>query len=263
VRFSCRDIERDTEARSVPNVDEATFERSRNRAKLLTADAAVIEPGVLVVRTLLATVAALNAGIRQLDEAIQQVSATHPDYFIFSSFPVAGPVMAPRLIVAFGSQRERYGNASQILSLSGIAPVMKASGRQCTIHSRWACPKFLRQTFHEYAGLSIQRCAWARAFYETQKARGKGHHAAVRALAFKWVRIMFRCWQSRQSYHENFYLAAREGRAVPLTRRPPGTPTGRCYTQHAAIVQAGNWVCRMVKLALRKSLRIFLPHDTS
>lgn len=224
--------------------------REMQESKLLTADAAVIEPGVLVVRTLLATVAALNAGIRQLDEAIQQVSATHPDYFIFSSFPVAGPVMAPRLIVAFGSQRERYGNASQILSLSGIAPVMKASGRQCTIHSRWACPKFLRQTFHEYAGLSIQRCAWARAFYETQKARGKGHHAAVRALAFKWVRIMFRCWQSRQPYHENFYLAAREGRAVPLTRRPPGTPTNTVASRH----QASSTLCEKTHdFGLRKA----------
>jgi transposase len=196
--------------------------REMQAAKPLVHDAAVIEPGVLVVQTLLGVVAALNKGIQALEKAIQEVSTSHPDYGIFSSFPAAGPTMAPRLMAAFGSQRERYGSASQVQSFSGIAPVIQASGRQRWIHFRWASPKFLRQTFHEYAGLSIQRCAWARAFYEQQKAKGKGHHAAVRSLAFKWIRILFRCWQNRQPYHEDLYLAARERRVVPLDRRPVG-----------------------------------------
>lgn len=196
-------------------------------AKPLMTDAAVIEPGVLVVRTLLAVVAALSAGIRELEQAIHQIATSHPDYFIFSSFPASGAVMAPRLVAAFGSQRERYTHANQMQSFSGIAPVRQASGQQCTILFRWACPKFLRQTFHEYAGLSIQHCAWARAFYDQQKQHKKSHHAAVRALAFKWIRIMFRCWQSRQPYQESLFLAARQGRAIPLARRPGHTPRQR------------------------------------
>lgn len=193
-------------------------------------DRAVIEPGVFVVHTLLAVVAVLNRGIRQLDKAIEEVCATHPDYFIFSSFPAAGPALAPRLLAAFGSQRERYHSASQILSFSGIAPVIEASGRQCWVHFRWACPRFLRQTFHEYAGLSIQRCAWAKAFYQKQKAKGKTHHAAVRSLAFKWVRILFRCWQSKQPYHDELYVAARQRRAVPLAPPPETTAAIASHT---------------------------------
>src|SRR5215813_8388774 len=106
------------------------------QAKALIHDAAIIEPGVLIVRTLLRVVAVLNDGIRTLDKNIQQVSSTHPDYFIFSSFPAAGPAMAPRLLAAFGSRRERYTSAQEAQAFSGIAPVTQASGRQRWIHFR-------------------------------------------------------------------------------------------------------------------------------
>jgi transposase len=196
------------------------------QARVLVHDAAIVEPAALMVHTLLNVVAALNEGIQALEKRIEKVASAHPDYFIFSSFPAAGRAMAPRLLAAFGSRRERYSSAQQIEAFSGIAPVKQASGRQCWIHFRWACPKFLRQTFHEYAALSIQRCAWARAFYDQQKAKGKRHAAAVRSLAFKWIRILFRCWQSRQAYQDELYVAARQGRAVPLARKPaaPASP---------------------------------------
>lgn len=147
------------------------------QAQLLITDPAVIEPSVLLVNTLLALVAALNHGIRQLEKAIEEVVAVHPDYSIFASFPGAGPALAPRLVAAFGSRRERYQSAQQMQSFSGIAPVMQASGRQRWIHFRWACPQFLRQTFHEYAALSVPHSPWAKAFYEKQKGKGKAHHA--------------------------------------------------------------------------------------
>ena len=202
--------------------------RESREAKPLTQDPAVIVPGVILVRTLLEVAAVLTEGIRELEKSIEQVTAAHPDYFIFASFPGAGPAMAPRLLAGFGSLRERFRNANEVQSFTGIAPILQASGRQCWIHFRWACPKFLRQTFHEYAGLSIQQCSWAREFYDGQRAKGKGHHAAVRALAFKWIRIMFRCWKTHQAYDEALYLAARAARACPL----PG-PT-------AAPVRAGR-----------------------
>lgn len=191
------------------------------QAQALLTDPAVIDPGVLMVRTLLAVVAALNTGIREFEKAIEQVSAAHPDYAIFASFPAAGPALAPRLLAAFGSRRERYRSAEELLSFSGIAPVTVASGGHSWIHFRWACPKFLRQTFHEYAARSVLHCSWARAFYDQQKANGKSHHAAIRSLAFKWIRILFRCWQSRKPYQEDLYLAARPARLPPLRPTPP------------------------------------------
>src|SRR5262249_7465514 len=92
------------------------------------------------------------------------------------------------------------------------------SGKRKWVHFRWACPKFLRQSFHEWAGHSIAQSAWARAFYQQQRRRGSDHHAAVRALAFKWVRIVFRCWKDRVAYDENKYLAALAKRGSPLSK---------------------------------------------
>jgi hypothetical protein len=74
----------------------------------------------------------------------------------------------------------------------------------------------LRQTFHEFAGQSIHYSAWARAYYDQLKKRGKSHHAALRALAFKWIRILFRCWKARTPYDENVYRESLKRRASPL-----------------------------------------------
>ena len=179
-------------------------------------DRAVIEAKSMVVRVLVQVIVSLLEGIADLDKKIEEAAAAHPDFFIFDSLPGAGAVMAPRLLAAFGSQRERYGSAEEVQTYTGIAPVMEKSGKKKWVHFRWACPKFLRQSFHEWAGHSIAQSVWARSCYQQLRSRGKGHHAAVRALAFKWIRILFRCWKDRVAYDENKYLAALARRGSPL-----------------------------------------------
>jgi transposase len=186
-------------------------------ARPLTTDPAVIEPLVLMIRTLLEVVENLRKGISDIDRVIEGLFTSHPDYAIFASFPGAGPALAPRLLVAFGSDRSRFTSGAEMQTLSGIAPVVSQSGQSAWIHFRWACPKFLRQTFHEFAGLSIQFCGWARAFYNKQRSKGKGHHAAVRSLAFKWIRILFACWRDRTPYNDRRH-------ADNLTARSASTP---------------------------------------
>jgi hypothetical protein len=68
-----------------------------------------------------------------------------------------------------------------------------------------ACPKFVLQTFHEFANQSRRFCLWSKLYYEQQRARGKHHNAAVRALAYKWIRILFRCWKDRRLYDDSRY----------------------------------------------------------
>lgn len=75
------------------------------------------------------------------------------------------------------------------------------------MHVRFACPKFLRQTFHEFASCSLSKSEWAKAHYDhLRNDKGKGHQAAVRSVAFKWMRIVFRCWKDRKPYDEEVYL---------------------------------------------------------
>ena len=171
-------------------------------------DRAVIEAKSTVVKVIVQLIRSLRQGIAGLDERIEEAAAAHPDFFIFDSLPGAGAVLAPRLLAALGSQRERYADAGEVQTYSGIAPVMEKSGKMKWVHFRWACPKFLRQSFHEWAGHSIAHSVWARNYYQQQRSKGRKHQAVVRSLAFKWIRILFRCWKDRVAYEESKYLAA-------------------------------------------------------
>ena len=174
----------------------------------LCRDEAIVEAGKLKAQRLARQTLALLPSIKQYQEQIATLFAAHPDALIFASFPGAGPVLAPRLLALFGSRRERWNSSTEVATYSGIAPVIERSGKRCLVHWRWACPKFVRQSLHEFAKSSLPFCDWARACYQTQRERGKTHHSAVRAVAFKWIRILFRCWQDRSPYLPAKYAPA-------------------------------------------------------
>ena len=137
----------------------------------------------------------VQQAVQRYDRQIAQAFAAHPDREIFRSLPGAGPVLAPRLLAAMGSGRERFPTAASLQCYSGVAPVTKQSGGTHHVHRRYLCSKFIRQSFHEYAKESILHSRWAAAYYWQQRDKGCGHHTAVRTLAFKWQRVIWRCWQ--------------------------------------------------------------------
>jgi hypothetical protein len=189
-------------------------------AVVATTDEALLQTALLCIRHSVGMLKILCSTIEVFDQQINDVYQNHPDRFIMESFPGAGPALEPRLIAAVGTMRDRFASASSLASYAGIAPVTESSGKNVWIHWRWACPKFIRQTFHEWAGCSIRSCDWARAFYDQQRGKGKGHHAAVRSLAFKWIRIFFRCWRDRVPYSEQRYLEALDRRAPKSESAP-------------------------------------------
>jgi len=154
--------------------------------------------------------------LEPFDQQIATVSQQHPDRGIFQALPGAGPVLAPRLLASMGSERERFPRPGNLQCLSGVAPVTKQSGNKCSIHRRYLCPKFLKQSFHEYAKESILHSRWAAAYYGQQPNKGCGHHTAVRALAYKWQRIIWKCWQSHTVYKEQIHEAALKKNKSPL-----------------------------------------------
>lgn len=182
-----------------------------------THDQALIHAGGLVIQNLLKGIAQLRQTIADLDEAIEKTLKQHPDFFIVNSFPGAGPVMAPRLIAALGTDRERFGSASQLQCCTGIAPIVVSSGKLSITQWRWNCPQFVRQTIHEWAQHSMGKSKWAKAYYDRQRAKNKSHQAAVRALAFKWLRILYRCWKDRKPYDASLY----EARLRITSSQPP------------------------------------------
>jgi len=185
-------------------------------ARPLTTDPAIVEPLALTVQTLARLLRDLYTAIAQYDRQIRALFRQHPDAFLFDRLPGAGAQLSPRLLVAFGTDRNRYQKAAELQAYSGIAPVLERSGKQTWVHWRWQRPVFLSQTFYEFAQKSIEFSAWAAAYYRLQQARGKSRHASIRALAFKWIRVLFRCWQERRPYDESVYLAVLKQHASPL-----------------------------------------------
>ena len=189
-----------------------------SRAVPATTDVAVLTSCRAAVVAWTGLLKQLLKAIASYDEQIDRLAREHPDYALMKSFPGAGPVLAPRLIAAVGSQRDRYTTAQQIQCYSGVAPVVASSGKQHWVHWRWACPQFLRQTFQEWALHSIAYSPWARTYYDQQRVKGKGRHSAIRSLAFKWIRILFRCWKDHQPYDEALYQSVLTMRRSPKKR---------------------------------------------
>jgi len=121
----------------------------------LTTDEAVTIPYRLQALMQVAQLEVALESIRIYDEEIAALAPQHPDYDLFSTLPGAGPSLAPRLLVAFGEQRDRFASAAEVQKYAGIAPVTQRSGQTTWIHWRWQCPTFLRQTFVEWAARSL------------------------------------------------------------------------------------------------------------
>src|SRR5262245_3002850 len=107
-----------------------------NAATPLTTDEGVIVPNALLVQTLVTQLRVTLQGIADFDTAIAQRAQSHPDFPLFQALPGAGPVFAPRLLVAFGEQRDRYASAADLQKYAGIAPVTERSGKKSWVHWR-------------------------------------------------------------------------------------------------------------------------------
>lgn len=183
-------------------------------AKPLTEDPALIRTMELLVETLLKRLAAAQQSIALYDERTAEVFPTHSKAPVFASFPGAGKVLAPRLAAAFGTTEDNFPSPTNMQCWSGVAPVKKQSGKSKSVHFRWARPVFLHQTFVEYARSSVKFSAWARAFYQERFDRGWNSFRIYRALAFKWIRILWRCWKNNEQYNEAKYLQSLQKRGI-------------------------------------------------
>ena len=192
--------------------------RQISSARSLTDDPAIVQSLSLAVQAEAAQLRPIIDWIARFDQILAQQFASHPEHALYESFPGAGAVYAPRLLTALGTDRSRWESAADLQCHSGIAPVTEKSGKTCWVHRRLACSNFIRQTFHEFAAQSIRYSTWARAYYDQMRARGLRHPAAVRTLAFKWIRIIYRCWRDQKPYDEQIHLNSLRAKQSPLLK---------------------------------------------
>lgn len=190
----------------------------------LTSDGALLRAGALRVRTLVVVLRSIIDAVTILDDAIAELYDEHPEHDLVDSFPGLGPVLGPRVVTVLTTDRNRFESAEALQRMTGIAPVTSQTGGRhgsLLVTRRVRCPKFIHQTFVEWAGCSITRSAWASAYFEMHRERNpkRARYSILRALAFKWQRILYQCWVDRVPYDEQKYLRELAKRGSPIAKR--------------------------------------------
>jgi transposase len=139
----------------------------------------------------------------------------HPDAFIFDSLPGAGDLLAPGLLVKFGDHRDRFPIPSSVQALAGTYPVTEWSGKRKIIKFRRGCDKKLRRISQQFARASLKKSGWANAYWGEIRPRCASNSHAYRCLANRWLAIIWRLWQDRKPYDEEYHLQQRACRRRP------------------------------------------------
>lgn len=171
------------------------------------ADEVTLHTGKLQLEAYLGIIESLNQTVQTYDEQIQNCYQQHPQKALFDSFPGAGEVLAPRLATVLNAYTDYCHNAQDLAVYTGVAPIRKKSGKSCSIAKRLHLPAFLHQTMVEFAQWSLRYSKWAQAYYRHRKdVLKQSHNSILRTLAFKWIRILFKCWQTNTPYDEDRYI---------------------------------------------------------
>ena len=145
---------------------------------------------------------------QQLEQYRQQIEALfkdHPDHDLFGSLPGAKKVLAPRLLAAIGTDPERYGTHQVLQSFAGTGPVSYQSGQISKVTIRRACDKFLRHTVHLWANCFRKASAWGQTYYEKKRQQGMSHACALRCLAQRLLKIVFKMLTDNKPYDAEFH----------------------------------------------------------
>lgn len=197
--------------------------RWAQRSALVVALVPLAEAGPadeLEVSALVDQIEVLNASILRHDQVSAELFAVEGRAAErVAALPGAGPVLAPRIYVALAKHAPNCDSAEALAAAVGVAPITDQSGKMRKVYRRLRCDNHTRQTFIEWAKESWKHSVWAEAFVRLRRANGQGFHAIIRALAYKWIRILWKCWHDAVPYHEETYLARLREKGSPLVAK--------------------------------------------
>lgn len=182
-----------------PGVQERRLEIFKRAADFCGSEATVAAKSMLAV-TLAKMLQTLQVQLDGFRERIRELFGKHPDSGTFGSLPVGEGKLIPRIMSEIGSQRGRFDSAEGLQAYAGSAPVTQRSGKRSHVHMRRACNKHLRHALHLWADLSRHKCAWAQVYYQKFRDIGNRHADALRRLANRWLKIIWKMWQTRTPY---------------------------------------------------------------
>jgi hypothetical protein len=171
----------------------------------------------LEVSSLIDQIEVLTASIARHDQVIAEMfEAAGAAAERVAALPGAGPILAPRIYVAVARHAPNCQDVESFAAALGVAPVTDQSGKMRKVYRRLRCDNHTRQTFIEWAKESWKHSAWAEAFVRQRKEKGQGFFAIIRVLAYKWIRILWKCWQDGVAYHEQTYIERLRQKGSPL-----------------------------------------------
>ncbi len=155
-----------------------------------------------------------------LEKKILSVFATHPDANWWLSIPGAQRLTAARLLAWIGDDRNRFPDKNVLQAVAGTVPVTRRSGKSKSVQFRTGCSHKIRAAVDALARQSVKRCSWAKEYYQSQLDRGHAAPRAYRALANRWLSIIWKLWQTRVPYDEQIHLANRASKGLlPLVQQ--------------------------------------------
>jgi transposase len=186
-------------------------------------------PAVTRAKSLLAVTVSkqlclLESQLEEYRRRVVRLFADHPDHDCFGSLPGAGAKLAPRLLAELGANRAAFATAEALQNYAGTSPVTRQSGRSRVVVLRRACNKTLRATVHLWADLSRRTCVWAETYYQQKRAGGMNHTAALRCLGQRWVKILWKMWQTRKPYDEALHTRNQTEHGSWVIRLLPPAP---------------------------------------
>lgn len=161
-----------------------------------------------MVRSLVAQLRVSTGEVAAYAEEIEHFFAAMPLAETARSLPggKSGTTLAT-LWAELGDAPGRWESPRHLQAEAGATPVTHQSGKHAAVFFRFACNKRLRHAVCQFAFISLRLSDWARAYYRRQRARGHKHWAAIRALAAKWLKIIFIMWRDGVPYDEERHLA--------------------------------------------------------
>lgn len=173
------------------------------RAPALRQDPAIEAAYAVIVASAVRLIGQLNTQIGELQAVVAEGFGRHPDADIVTSQPGLGPILGARVLAEFGDDHARYADAKARKNYAGTSPITRASGTRRVVLARYARNKHLADATHQWAFCALTASPGARSYYDTIRARGVSHHAALRQLANRLVGILHGCLKSKTAYDEH------------------------------------------------------------
>jgi transposase len=173
------------------------------RAPALRQPPALESAYATIVTTQVRLLVGIITQLPQLEEVLGAGFGRHPDAEIYTSQPGLGVVLGARVLAEFGDDPHRYRDAKARKNYAGTSPITRASGRKTVVLARYARNRRLGDAVHQWAFCALTGSPGARAYYDSLRARGTGHHAALRQLGNRLVGILHGCLKTRTHYDES------------------------------------------------------------